>query len=531
VTEPTPWLANDDALGWRYPIGAPSVMFADGHTYRLKLVSRDNVGNEEDPALKGMTNFLVDNTFPAANATTPGGLGFTEVDSVNLSGLAEDITPAGGLSQSSISAPTDVVFSIRQTDNFSIVTPQATDRYWDGTMKAPGTGDCPAGPQPCFGVLNTGLLNDGGTSLICSAPGVPANCRWMSATSYNPASHGWSYSGLGAGGTAWPRGKVYFVRARARDRAGNLMPPSDVPSPGYYFKVAAAAEKFKIETQQGPYTAGTAQNVTVTALDGLDNVASNFTDWVTFTSEDVGAPEVPGLGLPSNYQFNAADNGVHVFTLGMSLRRAGDGSAEVGPKRSIKVAKLSNSLINGTTGDITVSPDQAQCLVLALPGQSLSPGTNNGRSGSVSISTAGTPFSASVYVTDQFFNRVPSSAPATVTMTHNDPYAAQPVTSTFSNGLMTAQMTPRSKRGAWTVPGATANTAVTAAGAGNPGACAAGAPYGASVAVQAANTASKKLLLRLPGENLAPGSPTGKTASAPQEQQAASTFTATVYAA
>ncbi|MEK9145076.1 MAG: hypothetical protein AAB339_05655, partial [Elusimicrobiota bacterium] len=177
------------------------------------------------------------------------------------------------------------------------------------------------------------------------------------------------------------------------------------------------------------------------------------------------------------------------------------------------------------------SPDQAQCLVLALPGQSLSPGTSNGRSGAVSISTAGTPFSASVYVTDQFFNRVPSSAPATVTMTHNDPYAAQPVTSTFSGGLMTAQMTPRSKRGAWTVPGATAKTLVSVAGAGNPGACAAGSPYSSSVGVQAANTASKKLLLRLPNEGLDPGSPTGKTAAAPQEQQAASTFTATVYAA
>ncbi|MEK7743701.1 MAG: hypothetical protein AAB578_04875, partial [Elusimicrobiota bacterium] len=153
VTEPTPWLANDDALGWRYPIGAPSVMFADGHTYRLKLVSRDNVGNEENPALKGMTNFLVDNTFPTANATTPGGLGFTEVDSVNLSGLAEDITPAGGLSQSSISAPTDVVFSIRQTDNFSNVTPLAADKYWDGANF----------------ISNADLLNDGGTSLICTA--------------------------------------------------------------------------------------------------------------------------------------------------------------------------------------------------------------------------------------------------------------------------------------------------------------------------------------------------------------------------
>ncbi|MEK7743576.1 MAG: hypothetical protein AAB578_04240, partial [Elusimicrobiota bacterium] len=347
----------------------------------------------------------------------------------------------------------------------------------------------------------------------------------------NPASHGWGYTGLGAGGLAWPRGKVYFVRARARDRAGNLMPPSDVPSPGYYFKVAAAAVKFKIETPQGPYTAGTAQNVTVTALDELDNVASNFTDWVTFTSEDVGAPETPGQGLPSNYQFNASNNGVKVFTLELGLRRAGDGSAEIGPKRSIKVAKLSNSLINGTTGDIVVSPDQAKCLVLALPGQSLSPGTSNGRSGAVSISTAGTPFSASVYVTDQFFNRVPSSAPATVTMSHNDPYAAQPVTSTFSGGLMTAQMTPRSKRGAWTVPGATAKTLVSVAGAGNPGACAAGSPYSSSVGVQAANTASKKLLLRLPNEGLDPGSPTGKTAAAPQEQQAASTFTATVYAA
>jgi len=504
--EPFPAYVITDHSGWTdgkwyHSITNPEFSFADGHTYRIKIISRDNVNNYEDQATKPLTSFLIDNTFPQATAMTPGGIGNTEVDTVILSGQAEDVTPpVGGLSQSSIAAATDVLLSIRQTLSFTNTSPKPEDYYWDGSAW----------------VLNNPNIGDAGA--ICTAPGVPANCRWVPASTYNPATHGWTYTKLG-GDEKWPRGSAYFVRVRARDRAGNLVTPTNLTGSGYYFKVAAPAATFLVQTSQGPYTAGTAKDVTVTAYDdGVPPaVASNFTGKVIFSSPDIGAPESPNNGLPADYTFQPEDNGVHLFPNGLILRKAGT--------RAIKVEQSGKPAVNGTIGDIVVNPDVPDRLVLALPGQTLAPGTSSGRSGAVSISTAGVTFSAYVYVTDTSFNVTSSSAPPDIRIVHNDPYAASIVSNTWNSGVMNVSVTMRSKRGNWEVPGATPNTTLSVSGAGTVGAW-----NTATLPVQA-NTASpsKNLLLRLPGETLVPGSAVGK-ANDPAVQQAASTFTATVYA-
>src|SRR6185369_12104406 len=71
-------------------------------------------------------------------------------------------------------------------------------------------------------------------------------------------------------------------------------------------------------------TAGTAFSVTVTALDGFDNVATSYTGTVHFTTTDGNA----GVVLPADYTFTVGgagkDNGSHTFTNGVTLATAGN---------------------------------------------------------------------------------------------------------------------------------------------------------------------------------------------------------------
>ncbi|MBI2362995.1 MAG: hypothetical protein HYV15_06405, partial [Elusimicrobia bacterium] len=170
-------------------------------------------------------------------------------------------------------------------------------------------------------------------------------------------------------------------------------------------------------------------------------------------------------------------------------------------------------------------------ILLTLPGQDYAPGDvpNNGRIGAVDISTAGSAFFATLRVTDAFFNTVVSSSPVGALLTHDDPNAAQPSVGTWGSGAQTISVSLKSKRGAWSVPptGAGTETVLRSTGIGT-----AGGLNSQSIRVQANGlSATKNLLLQLPGEGLSPGSPSGKTSTVPSEQEAGSTFTATVYAA
>lgn len=62
-------------------------------------------------------------------------------------------------------------------------------------------------------------------------------------------------------------------------------------------------------------TAGEAQTFTVTALNNAGNVLTDYTGTIHFSSSDYQA------GLPADYQFTAADRGVHTFTV--TLKTAG----------------------------------------------------------------------------------------------------------------------------------------------------------------------------------------------------------------
>jgi hypothetical protein len=78
----------------------------------------------------------------------------------------------------------------------------------------------------------------------------------------------------------------------------------------------AAADHFRVSAP-GTVTAGAAFDLTVTALDPFNNTATDYTRTVSFTSTDASAV------LPHDYTFTAADQGVHTFTNGVTLKTAG----------------------------------------------------------------------------------------------------------------------------------------------------------------------------------------------------------------
>src|SRR5262249_44765099 len=77
----------------------------------------------------------------------------------------------------------------------------------------------------------------------------------------------------------------------------------------------AMADHFSVSAS-GTVTAGTAFDLTVTALDVFNNTATSYTRTVSFTSTAASAV------LPHDYTVTAADQGVHTFN-GVTLKTAG----------------------------------------------------------------------------------------------------------------------------------------------------------------------------------------------------------------
>jgi len=67
--------------------------------------------------------------------------------------------------------------------------------------------------------------------------------------------------------------------------------------------------------------AGTAKDVTITAKDEFANTDTNYSNQVRFTSDDTQVS--PGNGLPNDYAFTGAENGVKTFTGDVVLKTAG----------------------------------------------------------------------------------------------------------------------------------------------------------------------------------------------------------------
>jgi ELWxxDGT repeat protein len=161
---------------------------------------------------------------------------------------------------------------------------------------------------------------------------------------------------------------------------------------------AAAAASLTASGFPSPTTAGTAGNITVTALDPYGNTATGYTGTVHFASSDGKA------ALPGNYTFTSGDAGVHVFAV--TLKTAGG--------QSITATDTANSGLTSTQAAITVNPAAASILVITGPANV----------------SAGVAFSITVTAYDAYGN-VATGYLGTVHFTSSDNKASLPANYTF----------------------------------------------------------------------------------------------------
>jgi RHS repeat-associated protein len=153
-----------------------------------------------------------------------------------------------------------------------------------------------------------------------------------------------------------------------------------------------------------PRTAGVLATVTVEVRDALGNRATGYRGTIHFTS-DALAP----FALPGDYTFTATDSGIHTFTNGVSLTRAGSWS--------VTAADTVNSSLTGSQGGIVVNPAAVSKLAV---------------SGIPATWTMNFPSSASVEAQDQYGNRV-TAYRGTVHFTSTDAQATLPANYTFTS--------------------------------------------------------------------------------------------------
>jgi V8-like Glu-specific endopeptidase len=200
-------------------------------------------------------------------------------------------------------------------------------------------------------------------------------------------------------------GNTYFYRVRAYNGASGY---------GDYSLVRTASTRsvawFNVTASPTTIVAGNTTSVIVTAIDTAGSTADGYRGTITFTPTDTRGT------VPSPYTFVAADNGVHTFTNGVTLRTAG-----------VQSVQVADGSINGSV-NVTVNPATVDHFVV---------------SASSTAPTAGSPFSVTVTAQDQYNNTVTSYA-GTVSFSSSDIGSATALppdsllpggSATFTNGV------------------------------------------------------------------------------------------------
>ena len=154
-------------------------------------------------------------------------------------------------------------------------------------------------------------------------------------------------------------------------------------------------------------TAGASFDVTVTAKDKYDNVATGYAGSVAFTSTD---PNTTHVVLPAGYTFLPGDNGTHTFTLGATLITAGS--------QTITATDTVTSTITGFSGSINLGSAAAARLGVVASKDTV---------------TAFETFDVTVTAFDAYDN-IAVGYVGTVKFSSTDTSAEVPVDYTFSSG-------------------------------------------------------------------------------------------------
>ncbi len=241
-------------------------------------------------------------------------------------------------------------------------------------------------------------------------------------------------------------------------------------------------------------TAGAGFTATVRAVDANWNLVNTVTDTVAISSSDANAAP------PANAALVA---GTKNFTVILPTA----GSNSVTASDATDGAKTAD-----TTPLISVAAGAFSKLQLLVPGETASPGSISGKTGSPSARTAGGSFSVTVNAVDANWNLVSNTD--NVAITSSDANAALPANATLVGGTKSFSVTLKTA-GSKTV---TATDATDGAKTPN---------TSPSITVNAG--AFTKLQILAPGETAAPGTATGKTGT-PSAQTAGSAYTVTVNA-
>jgi FlgD Ig-like domain len=167
--------------------------------------------------------------------------------------------------------------------------------------------------------------------------------------------------------------------------------------------------------------AGTPFSVTVRSVDQFWNRVTGVSDTVAFASTDAFMQAPTGTTLA---------NGERIVPV--TLFRTG-------PQRIFVRDVVQSGMRPDTSSAVTVSGGSFARLVVLAPGESIAPGSANGRSGAATDQSINYAFNVEVYATDQWFNPV-TGVTHVVRITSDDPLATLPPDQAMVDGHATMPM-------------------------------------------------------------------------------------------
>ena len=246
--------------------------------------------------------------------------------------------------------------------------------------------------------------------------------------------------------------------------------PGETPAPGLANGKKGAANQ---------QTAGTAIPVTVNAVDAAFNVVTTAAGEVSISANVIGSMP-PKAGLVNGTQ-----------TFNVTLTQASTGAM-------VSAAINNTSIPTATGGPVTINPAPYSKLQILVPGETVDLGSAGGKTGTPNLFKAKKEEQVTVRTVDQYWNVVSIAKTINISVTGATNYILNPNSTTVAmpvSGTYNFDVT-------FNVAGQTPTITVT--DEASPG-------ITASVSVSVTTGDYAKLLILLPGETIAPNTPTGKT--------------------
>ncbi len=260
--------------------------------------------------------------------------------------------------------------------------------------------------------------------------------------------------------------------------------------------IPSSAQQFVFDTISSPVNAGSPVTVRIRAADQSGNTIPDFSGSAILT-----ANTGPGSISPEAIDFT---NGI--WTGDVTFRGAGGAVA-------LSCSDYATPPHIGTSNSIQVLPGPFAGLQVLLPGQVPQGGTDLGYEGSPDDQNAGTSFQATVRAVDAYWNVVPGINDR-IAITSTDPFADVPADTILANGQLI-------------LPGTLYKAgyqSLTATDLDNPD-----ITGHTSSQVLVLSGSYARILILAPGEEIAAGTPTGRTGNA-TDQSINFAFTVNVYA-